>query len=510
MFQKVLADSNNMIYSDAPTPSPTMDPSHPHLLPKPLRHGGVAAALAEGLGGGVVGEALIDGVGAWRREDFLQTLGVEVAQVHVAVMVQTTGDHGAVDEYANLVAESIAEHLFAGVGFVLEVGPFKHVVALDIQVLCQSPAIVSLDPRARLVVGYQTDNLFVHAVVAAFVPQPQHDDAPSTSCLFGEGHHLVDILLEVLLAVTLVRVQGNLQLMGQSLEHILPLRQQRAVGGNHRDKPFLPSRLHKLGQMGMKERFAHEVEIQKLDPTCEPAGQQVKLLKRHRALWTRGLGAEDAVEVADICRFKITTCNHIIGKFIDFYYILIHDASHSAWRLLSHSLPNSSPQHAPHGYEEGHGEVGGKAMEDAQRHIALAYRLGDDGQRGVHRRGATRGYRRQRPKPLRHQWRHQQRNHLADDVGQQGDGTQLGTAIFGDEDTRQRVVGKTAVYGQAVCESAGLDDAPVAAQHDGESHHRAHPRAQDSGYGQECQPRIETLEIALHIGVEANAHTHTE
>ena len=111
MLQKVLADSNNIIYSDAPTPSPTMEPSHPPLLPKPLRHGGIAAALAEGLGGGVVGETLIDGVGARRRENLLQTLGVEVAQVHVAVMVQTTGDHGAVDEHANLVAESIAEHV---------------------------------------------------------------------------------------------------------------------------------------------------------------------------------------------------------------------------------------------------------------------------------------------------------------------------------------------------------------------------------------------------------------
>ena len=100
-----------MMYSDAPTPSPTMDPSHPPLFPKPFRHGGVGAALAEGLGGGVVGEALIDGVGARRREDLLQTLGVEVAQVHVAVMVQAAGDHGAVDEHANLVAESIAEHV---------------------------------------------------------------------------------------------------------------------------------------------------------------------------------------------------------------------------------------------------------------------------------------------------------------------------------------------------------------------------------------------------------------
>ena len=59
----------------------------------------------------MVGEALIDGVGARRRENFLQTLGVEVAQVHVAVMVQAAVDHGAVDEHADLVAESIAEHV---------------------------------------------------------------------------------------------------------------------------------------------------------------------------------------------------------------------------------------------------------------------------------------------------------------------------------------------------------------------------------------------------------------
>lgn len=41
-------------------------------------------------------------------------------------------------------------------------------------------------------------------------------------------------------------------------------------------------------------------------------------------------------------------------------------------------------EHAPHGYEERHGEVGEEAVIDAERYVTLAHGLRDDGQCGVH------------------------------------------------------------------------------------------------------------------------------
>lgn len=41
-------------------------------------------------------------------------------------------------------------------------------------------------------------------------------------------------------------------------------------------------------------------------------------------------------------------------------------------------------EHAPHGYEEGHGEVGEEAVIDAERYVTLTHGLRDDGQGGVH------------------------------------------------------------------------------------------------------------------------------
>ena len=60
----------------------------------------------------------------------------------------------------------------------------------------------------------------------------------------------------------------------------------------------------------MQERLAHKVEIEELHLAAQTVGKAIELFGRETALDTLSLGTEDAVKVADVCDFKITTGNH--------------------------------------------------------------------------------------------------------------------------------------------------------------------------------------------------------
>ena len=101
---------------------------------------------------------------------------VEVAQRHVAVVVETAGYYRAVYEHANLIAQGVAENFVFSCEVVLQVWPFEHVVVLDVQILGYTPSVVAFHPRLWLMSGYQIQDGLVHTVVSALVPQAQHDD----------------------------------------------------------------------------------------------------------------------------------------------------------------------------------------------------------------------------------------------------------------------------------------------------------------------------------------------
>ena len=88
-------------------------------------------------------------------------------------------------------------------------------------------------------------------------------------------------------------------------------------------------------------------------------------------------------------------------------------------------------------YQERYGEINTEAMEDGNDNETLSRIAGDDRQRGIHRGGSTHADRRQLAEILRQQGRTEQGENLTEDVGKQGDGSQLGTPILRDEDARQ-------------------------------------------------------------------------
>ena len=75
-------------------------------------------------------------------------------------------------------------------------------------------------------------------------------------------------------------------------------------------------------------------------------------------------------------------------------------------------------------------------MEQREQHEVLAAAACNDGQRGVHRRGAAARDRGEGTEESYQQRCSQQGEDLTDDICQQGDGSQVGTAVLGDEDAR--------------------------------------------------------------------------
>ena len=99
--------------------------------------------------------------------------------------------------------------------------------------------------------------------------------------------------------------------MRQSIKHIRALRQQGAIGGEHRNKTFFLSHLYKLWQLSMKKRFAHEMEIQELDFALKSRSQRIKFFHRQSVLSPCRLWAKHTIEITNIGYFKIASGYHV-------------------------------------------------------------------------------------------------------------------------------------------------------------------------------------------------------
>ena len=227
-------------------------------------------------------------------------------------MVQAAGHDGSVDEDSNLIAQRIAEHFLLVIHLMLQVGPLKHIVVLKEQIVREFPSVVSLRPGTRLMLGNKIQNGLVLAVMSALVPKAQHDDAATAGCLHSERHHLADVLSEVCLAVALMRMERNLHLVRQLLQHIGATGEQRAVGGKHWREALLTRHPHELRQLGMEERLAHKMKIEEAYLTLKSRGQHIKLLQSQRMLRPIGLRTKYTIEVAYIGYFKIASGYHAV------------------------------------------------------------------------------------------------------------------------------------------------------------------------------------------------------
>ena len=252
----------------------------------------------------------------------------EIAQRDIPIVVETAWHHCAVGKHAYLVAQGITESLFTDTLFTLAVRPLEHAVILKIYVIGHAPTVVTLNPRTRHMLFKQFYKPGVCCIITALVPQTQHDYRSARSSLLCKTHDTIDILREVLLSVSLMRMERYLHLMRKRPDYILCLVKQSTVSGEHRYETFFTRGDNELWQMSMQQRFTHQVEIEELDLTTQTVGKAIELLRCETALGTHSLWTEYAVKVTDVRYLKIATGNHTKESLIDHSRNRIHDTAH--------------------------------------------------------------------------------------------------------------------------------------------------------------------------------------
>ena len=82
-----------------------------HILLFLRKSSRITASAAEFFCGAAAGEAVIDRAGAGGGKDCVKLLREEIAERQNAVGVKTAGNNSAVNEYANLIAQTVAERI---------------------------------------------------------------------------------------------------------------------------------------------------------------------------------------------------------------------------------------------------------------------------------------------------------------------------------------------------------------------------------------------------------------
>ena len=193
-------------------------------------------------------------------------------------MVEAAWHHGTVNKHTQLIAQGIAEGLFMGVLLVPGIGPLEHAVELEVYVVGNAPAVVTFGPRTRKAVGKKFHYLIVPALVTALIPQAQNHYRTTCGCCLRKGCHITYVLLGIILAVTLVRMERYLHLMRLCLYYCPGTGEKSSIGGEHRHKAPFPCRNDELRQMSMKQRFTHKVEIEEFYPPLQTCCNAVELI----------------------------------------------------------------------------------------------------------------------------------------------------------------------------------------------------------------------------------------
>ena len=153
------------------------------LYPHPSRHcrdtfpylgegleaSGVAATAAEVFRGAAAGEAIEDIFCSFGGEDIGEGAFKDVTEVYDALSVEAARDDGAVGEYAEVVAKTVAEYLVGAEGR-FPIGPFKAITVFEVQLVADARAASAPFPLTAKLRLKKVKGSVIPAVVAALVP----------------------------------------------------------------------------------------------------------------------------------------------------------------------------------------------------------------------------------------------------------------------------------------------------------------------------------------------------
>lgn len=95
---------------------------------------------------------------------------VDIAEGNIALVIEAARDHRAVDKDAEVVAESVAEHLRAHI-IRLHIGPIEAVTVFEVQFMADSCAARGPFPLARKARAENVEGTVISAAVVSLVPQ---------------------------------------------------------------------------------------------------------------------------------------------------------------------------------------------------------------------------------------------------------------------------------------------------------------------------------------------------
>ena len=104
-----------------------------------LESSGVAAPLAEVFCGTAAGEAIEDVFCSFGGEDIGKRCIKDVAEVYDPFPIEAAGDNGAVGEYTEVVAETVAKYAIRSEGS-FTVGPLEAIAVFQVQLVADTRA----------------------------------------------------------------------------------------------------------------------------------------------------------------------------------------------------------------------------------------------------------------------------------------------------------------------------------------------------------------------------------
>ena len=233
---------------------------------------------------------------------------MDVAQRDIAVRVEAAGHHCPVGQHAELVAQSVAEHLVGKVG-LLDVRPGKFFGCLEIYPVSELHAGALFQRLCRVKgqckkLPYLLEDIDV-ALVGGFedgavaVPQPQHADgldAGAAGCCAKLQRPLYIFFQRLVGVVGLKAVQRDADPVegGGAEQQFLPLSQKGAVGGQRHLQPRAVAQGEDFSELRVQQRLTHQVQVDVIGERLHLLDEGSKLLDRDKPRLPAGLGAEGA------------------------------------------------------------------------------------------------------------------------------------------------------------------------------------------------------------------------
>lgn len=274
------------------------------LYSKPLAC--VAAFLAEGFGDVFVLEGTSERFGAGGTEDIAEVIGEDIAEGYNSVGVKAAGYDASVAEDAHLIAQTVAGMSRSDV-FAVGIRPIEKLAPFKEDLILYFISRIDLFPFITEKFAHFGKDIAVLRFPTALVPKAEHRDLSPLGGLCCK----IEALREVFVKgkshrIDLVAMERNADLVQcRSVEQDRRFFiEQGSVGCQDDLESELASDPEKAFKLGVKKRFAHQVEVEVFGKRTDLSRRRTEFPDRYKALLPARSVTEGAGQIAYVGYFK--------------------------------------------------------------------------------------------------------------------------------------------------------------------------------------------------------------